>query len=584
MIITQYIKKHKRILIIALVLAAINQTFSLLDPQIFRLLIDNYATKATEIPRDIFIKGIVLLLLASVSIALISRIAKNFQDYYANVITQKVGTSMYSDSVAHTLSLPYNIFEDQSSGQILQKLQKARTDTQLALQSFINVIFLSVVGIVFVIIYAFTVHWLIGLSYFLLIPIIGIFTFSISRKIKGAQKSIVTESASLAGSTTETLRNVELVKSLGLENQEINRLNNVNEKILNLELNKVKLIRKMSFLQGTLVNAMRSLLLLLMLYLIFQNKITLGEFFSLFVYSFFIFTPIQEFGNIASQYQQAKASNEQLEEILKIKPQKKPSNPKDIGSLKKIIFKDLSFKYDSGDIPSVQHINLEIHEGETVAFVGLSGSGKTTLVKLILGLYQPTLGKLQFNDRDSKDIDFDKFRNKIGLVSQETQLFSGTIKENLLFVKPTASDKDCLRALEQAAVLSLTQRNNSGLNTKIGEGGIKISGGERQRLAIARALLRNPELIIFDEATSNLDSLTEKSITNTINNIINSNSSIITILVAHRLSTITHANKIFVFEQGKIIEEGNHKSLLNKKGLYAAMWREQSSTEDKIFK
>ncbi|HLC73671.1 MAG TPA: ABC transporter ATP-binding protein, partial [Candidatus Nanoarchaeia archaeon] len=544
-IITNYISKHKKTLILALVLATINQIFSLLDPQIFRLIIDKYATKASTFPRETFIKGILLLLLASVFVALISRIAKNFQDYYVNVISQKVGTSMYADSVAHTLSLPYNIFEDQSSGQILQKLQKARIDTQAALQSSINVVFLSVVGILFVIIYAFTVNWLIGLVYFLLIPIIGIFTYLISKKIKFAQKDIVKESSNLAGSTTETLRNVELVKSIGLEKQEVDRLNKVNEKILELELNKVKIVRKMSFLQGTLVNAMRSSLLLLMLWLVFETKITIGEFFSLFVYSFFIFSPLQEFGNIVSQYQQAKASNEQLEEILKIKPKKKPLNPIEIDSLDSITFKDLSFKYESGDIPSVQNINFTIKAGQTIAFVGPSGSGKTTLVKLILGLYEPTEGQLLLNSHDAKKIDFDKFRKKIGLVSQETQLFSGTIKENLAFVDPNASDAECLKVLKQASIISLTERNNEGLNTKIGEGGIKISGGEKQRLAIARVLLRRPKLIIFDEATSSLDSITEKSITETIKNIIKINPDLITILVAHRLSTITHADKIF---------------------------------------
>ena len=579
-IITNYISKHKKTLILALVLATINQIFSLLDPQIFRLIIDKYATKASTLPRETFIKGILLLLLASVFVALISRIAKNFQDYYVNVVSQKVGTSMYANSVAHTLSLPYNIFEDQSSGQILQKLQKARIDTQTALQSSINVVFLSVVGILFVIIYAFTVNWLIGLVYFLLIPIIGIFTYLISKKIKFAQRDIVKESSNLAGSTTETLRNVELVKSIGLEKQEIDRLNNVNEKILELELNKVKIVRKMSFLQGTLVNAMRSSLLLLMLWLVFETKITIGEFFSLFVYSFFIFSPLQEFGNIVSQYQQAKASNEQLEEILKIKPKKKPLNPVEIDSLDSITFKDLSFKYESGDIPSVQNINFTIKAGQTIAFVGPSGSGKTTLVKLILGLYEPTEGQLLLNNHDAKKIDFDKFRKKIGLVSQETQLFSGTIKENLAFVDPNASDAECLKVLKQASIISLTERNNEGLNTKIGEGGIKISGGEKQRLAIARVLLRRPKLIIFDEATSSLDSITEKSITETIKNIIKINPDLITILVAHRLSTITHADKIFVFERGKIIEEGNHLSLLRKKGLYSALWREQSSNGD----
>src|SRR3989344_2217850 len=281
-ILYKYIKQHKKILILALVLATINQVFSLLDPQIFRLIIDNYATKANTLPRDVFLKGIILLLLASMGVALISRIAKNFQDYFVSSITQRVGTQMYSDSLEHTLSLPYEVFEDRRSGEVLQKLQKARIDSQTYITTSINVAFLSLIGLLFVMIYAFIVNWLIGLTYLLIIPILGTFTFIISKKKKKKKKKILSQTAELAGSTTETLRNVELVKSLGLESQEIERLNKVNKDILNLELTKIKLIRKLSFIQGTIINFMRVSLLLLMLYLVMGNKISLGEFFSLF--------------------------------------------------------------------------------------------------------------------------------------------------------------------------------------------------------------------------------------------------------------------------------------------------------------
>ena len=175
------------------------------------------------------------------------------------------------------------------------------------------------------------------------------------------------------------------------------------------------------------------------------------------------------------------------------------------------------------------------------------------------------------------EVDYDDLRKRIGLVSQETQLFAGTVRENLLFVNPSASDKNCWDALKMAAALPIVERGEKGLDTKIGEGGIKISGGERQRLAIARALLRNPEIIIFDEATSSLDSITEKSITQTIRNISTIHPNLITVLVAHRLSTVSHAKKIYVLEKGRIIEEGNHDVLLGKKGLYSALWREQVS-------
>ncbi|MDZ4229718.1 MAG: ABC transporter ATP-binding protein, partial [Candidatus Veblenbacteria bacterium] len=280
-----YLKQHRKLLVGALVLATVNQVFSLLDPQIFRLIIDNYATRAGEIPPNDFLRGVALLLVAAVGVAFVSRVAKNFQDYYINVVTQRAGAAMYNQAINHSFSLPYAAFEDQRSGELLQKLQKARADSQVFVISLVNIVFLSLVGVVFVLSYAFVVNWLVGLTYLLIIPVLGGATFLISRRIKAAQASIVKQTAELAGATTETLRNVELVKSLGLENQETDRLNTVNDRILQLELTKVKMIRKLMFFQGTMVNGLRSVLMLLMLWLIAQGDITLGQFFSLLFYS-----------------------------------------------------------------------------------------------------------------------------------------------------------------------------------------------------------------------------------------------------------------------------------------------------------
>ena len=575
MLFLKFLKKYKKLLAFALLLATINQLFSLLDPQIIRLLIDNYATNFNELSKQEFFSGVLLLLGGFVGVAFVSRVAKNFQDYFVNLITQKVGTDMYSDSVKHTFSLPYSLFEDRRSGEVLQKLQKARQDSQKLIESAINVVFLSLIGMIFILAYAFYVHWSIGLTFVIALPIMGGFVLVISKKIGKSQKEIVKESAELSGSTTETLRNVELVKSLGLEDQEINRLNKVNEKILSLELKKIKYIRLLSFIQGTIVNAVRAVLLLLMLFLLYNGKVTIGEFLSLFFYSFFLFAPLGEIGSVVSNYREAEASNAQLREILNIRPEPKPKDIKIIDKMESIKFENVSFKYNSSLSDSISNINLAIKKGEKVAFAGPSGSGKTTMVKLILGLYKPRKGKILFNNITSEKTDYSSLRKKIGLVSQETQLFAGTIRENLLFVNPNASDEECIHALKMASIDHIVNRTNIGLNTKIGEGGIKLSGGERQRLAIARALLRNPEVIIFDEATSALDSLTEKEITETIKKVSKSRPDLIVISIAHRLSTIAHTDRIYVFEKGRIIEQGDHKTLLNKKGLYAALWREQ---------
>jgi ATP-binding cassette, subfamily B, bacterial len=572
----EYIQKQKKILVGALVLATINQVFSLLDPQIFRLIIDRYASQVANLTSSEFLHGVLVLLGASVLVAFISRVAKNFQDYYVSIVTQRVGATLYSHSIHHSFSLPYAAFEDQRSGELLLKLQKARTDAQTLIQNFVGIIFLTLVSMLFVVVYAFIVYWLLGIVYLLLIPVVGSLQFFLSRRIKAAQKQIVTETAMLAGSTTETLRNVELVKSLGLEEQESQRLNSVNEKILGLELKKIKLIRLLSFVQGTMINAIRSGLLLLMMWLIFEKIITFGEFFTLYIYLFFIFEPLAQLGNIANTYQETKASMEKLEQILNTPSQKKPAHPTVISEVESVVFKNVNFQYGDNTL-SLEDITLTLQKGETVAFVGPSGAGKTTIVKLLLGLYEPTGGDLLINNVSTTKIDYDALRRRIGYVSQDTQLFAGTIRENLLFVNPEANDEACLRALRNAAALPIIERGGKGLDTKIGEGGIKISGGERQRIAIARALLRNPDIIIFDEATSSLDSLTEKEITATIKEITETQPNLITVMIAHRLSTVIHSDTIYVLEKGRLEESGTHQELLEKKGLYGALWREQGA-------
>ena len=570
----QYLKNYKLTLALTLLLATVNQCFSMLDPYILGKITDQFVKHYADMSMERYLKGVAGLIGLAVGAAMVSRIAKNFQDYFLNTITLQLGAKIYQDGLKHSLELPFQVFEDQRSGETLGVLQKVRTDVEKLISAFVNILFTSLVGIIFVIVISVMTSWMIGPVYILSIPILAFVSSKLSKKVKKVQKRIVGETTALAGSTTESLRNIELVKSLGLADQEINRLNNTTTKILGLELQKVKYVRSISFIQGTIVNLLRNTILFLMMYLIFKGQLTSGQFLMFFIYSFFIFGPLQELGNIILVYREAEVSLENLQRILNIPKEHVPQNPVHISEINRFEFDHVTFKHQTAQTNALTDISFSTGIGETIAFVGPSGSGKTTLVKLLVGLYQPNEGKIKYNNTIGSEIDFNDLRKQIGFVTQDTQLFAGTIRENLIFVNPKATDEQCMDVLRKAACSGLLARAEKGLDTMIGEGGVKVSGGEKQRLSIARALLRNPHLLVFDEATSALDSITEEEISETVRNI-SDNRNHITILIAHRLSTIMHADRIFVLEKGHIIESGNHQELLLEKGLYYAMWRQQ---------
>jgi ATP-binding cassette subfamily B protein len=569
-----YLKRYKKLVMLSMLLASINQIFSLLDPFIYGKIIDRFASQAGNFTKEEFIKGVGLLIAAAIGVAMVSRIAKAFQDYFINLIIQKLGADIYTDGLKHTLKMPFSEFEDQRSGETLNVLQKVRTDTEKFISNFINILFTSVIGIGFVIAYTVNVHGSLIAVYLVASVLLGVITNYLSKRIKKVQSNIVRETKLLAGSTTESLRNIELVKSLGLTNQETKRLNIATIKILQLELKKVRDIRSISFVQGTFVNLLRQTILFILMYLVFEGDLSVGQIITLQFYSFFIFNPLQEMGNVILSYREAEASLQNFEAIIHTPIEVKPAHPKIINDIRELQFDDVTFKHKSASYNALSNISFSVNQGETIAFVGPSGAGKSTLVKLLVGLYSPKQGTITYNGINSLEIDKDELQQQLGFVTQDTQLFSGTIKENLLFVKPNASETQLNEALQRAACTNLLARSENGIDTVIGEGGMKLSGGEKQRLSIARALLRNPRLMVFDEATSALDSLTEEEINNTIRSI-TAHKEHITVLIAHRLSTIMHADRIFVLEKGVIIETGRHEELLAEKGLYYAMWRQQ---------
>ncbi|MEZ0484733.1 ABC transporter ATP-binding protein [Fibrella aquatica] len=573
-ILWKYLYPYRWLAALALSLAGIAQILALIDPIIFGKLIDEYATNPGQKTDSDKINGVLWLLGLAVGVAILSNITKAFQEYFTRLVVQRFGIDIFNDGLRQTLRLSYQEFGDQSSGVTLSVLQKVRTDTEKFVNSFVNVLFSSVVGMGFLIWYAVTKHWALIPVFLIGVLLLGGLTGMLSKQIKTTQRFINRETALLSGVITESLRNVELIKSLGLTFSEIRRLKTQTARIFELEMTKVKRVRLLTFWQSTTLNLLKQSVLFTLLWLIFRNVLSTGELISMQFISVAIFNPLQELGNIILAYREAEAGLNNFAQLMEKPIERNPESSVEVGPIEHLRFTDVVFRHKGAGQNAIDGVSFEASLGDTIAFVGPSGSGKSTMVKLLVGLYRPVGGEIYYNDISTQDLRFNPMRRQIGFVTQDTHLFAGTIRENLLLVKPDATDAELYDALNKAACTNLINRSEKGIDTQIGEGGLKMSGGEKQRLSIARALVRRPRLLIFDEATSALDSLTEEEITRTVRSVSALNEQI-TVLIAHRLSTILHANTIFVLEKGKIVETGNHNELVAQKGLYYAMWRQQ---------
>lgn len=571
----RYIRPHAGMMALALFFTALNQVCLLLDPLILRRIMDTYVVGHGHQSAVQFFPQVGGLLLAGAAISAIAWGAKNFQIEYGYRLTRTVSLRIYSDGIRNSLGLPYANFAGQRSGQIIGEIQAARHDSEQFLSTFLNSIFGSAVSVLFLIIYTSRVHWSLIPAFLIAIPGLILASWLMSGRVRLIQSSIVYETSSMAGSATEVLRNIEFVKSLGLADQESERFDASSARILQLELEKARAIRRLSFFHGAAVHLLRLGLLLLMVYLVFLHQISAGQFLSLFLYIYMLFVPLQELGANTHLFRQTQASMKNMEELTRLKEPRDFSAPSHLAALETIAFQNVEFTHPGCDHKTLDKVTFQIASGETIAFVGQSGAGKTTLLKLLLRLYEPDAGLILFGGLSSKDIDFNQVRERIGLVTQDAQLFSGSLRDNLIFVRPEATDAECIEVLRRASAAEFLRRVPDGLDTAIGEGGIKLSGGEKQRLAIARALLRRPQLMIFDEATSSLDSLTEEDITRTIKSVSSLQQCII-IIIAHRLSTIMHADRIYVLDRGSILESGTHSALVNHPGLYRDIWLQQT--------
>ena len=562
-----FIWPRRGIIIIGLILIIISRLAGLVLPGASKYLIDNVIVNKN-------FHQLKLLLLVVVAAIVVQSVTSFLLTRLLSVEAQYLISKLRVQVQKQILSLPISYFDNNKSGALVSRImtdvEGVRNLIGTGLVQLIGGTLTSVVSLILLIKISpiMTLYVLVPVSIF---AVIALKAFGYIRPIF-KKRAII--NAEVTGRLTETLSGVRVIKGFNAENQEIKTFEKGVEKLfLNV---------KKSLTSTALLTSSSTLLLGLATagimgmggYFIIGGTMTFGDFLAFTLYLGFMIAPIVQMSNIGSQLTESFAGLDRTEEIMNMTPEDDPlvRNIK-LSEIKgNIIFDNVNFSYEKGT-EVLHNISFEAKAGNVIALVGSSGSGKSTIAGLAATFLNPTSGKITIDGTNLSKVSLNNYRKNLGVVLQDEFLFEGTIKENILFSKADATQEELQKSVEASYVNEFTDRFEKGLETVIGERGVKLSGGQRQRIAIARAILANPKIIILDEATSNLDTESETYIQKSLQKLITGRT---TFVIAHRLSTIRQANQILVIEQGKIAEQGTHEELISKKGRYFDLYTYQA--------
>lgn len=557
---------RRKLVFIGLILIVISRLASLVLPGASKYLIDNViANKDYEMLWVLLGVVVASIIVQSITSFALTRLLSVEAQHLISKLRVQVQNKI--------LSLPISYFDNTKSGSLVSRIMSdvegVRNLIGTGLVQLAGGILTSVISLFLLIRISplMTVYVLVPV---LIFAVIALKAFGFIRPIF-RKRGII--NAEVTGRLTETLNGIRVIKGFNAEAQEVKTF----QKGVDLLFDNVKT----SLTSTALVTSMASLLLGLATagimgiggYQIMQDQMTFGDFLSFTLYLGFMIAPIVQMSNIGSQLTEAFAGLDRTQEILNMEPEDSEERTIEVPKLDgNIEFKNVSFAYDEGK--EVLHsINFTAPKGSVTALVGTSGSGKTTIAGLAASFLNPTEGTVLIDGKDLRFVKLASYRSHLGVVLQDDFLFEGTIRENILFPRPNASEEQVQQAVKGAYVSEFTDRFDLGLDTVIGERGVKLSGGQRQRIAIARAILADPKVIILDEATSNLDTESESYIQSSLSELMAGRT---TFVIAHRLSTIKKADQILVIEQGEIFERGTHDELIAKKGRYYELYTYQA--------
>jgi subfamily B ATP-binding cassette protein MsbA len=563
----QFIWPRRKNVLIGLVLIVVSRAAGLVLPGSTKYLMDDVVAG-----QDM---GMLKLLLIAVGVSLVVQsITSYVLTQLLSVEAQLLISQLRTQVQRKILSLPISFFDSTKSGALVSRIM---TDVE-GLRNLVGTGLVQLVGGTLTAVVSLI--WLITISpvmtLYTLVPV-GIFAFIAMKafaRIRPIFRTRGVINAEVTGRLTETLNGVRVIKGFGAEEQE----NRTFEKGVARLFDNVKT----SLTTTSLISSISTLLLGLAsagimgigATLMVEDKLSTGDFLQFTVLLGFMVAPIVQMSNIGSQFTEAFAGLDRMQEIMDLDPEDMPDErPIRLSGVKgDIVFKDVHFAYDQGK--EVLHgVTFEAHAGSVIALVGTSGSGKSTIAGLAASFLTPTSGTVTIDGHDLSKVNLASYRCDLGVVLQDDFLFEGTIRENILFPRPNATEEQLANAVKAAYVNEFTDRMEQGLDTLIGERGVKLSGGQRQRVAIARAMLADPRILILDEATSNLDTESEGLIQKSLNELVKDRT---TFVIAHRLSTIRQATEILVIEHGVIAERGTHGELIAKEGRYYDLYTYQA--------
>ena len=522
-------------------------------------------------------KMLVTLILVSLGVTLFANLIRVGESFLNNWIAQHITFDMRNKMYKHLQQMSQKFFTSNNQGDIITRMTSDISGVERVVTSTFTSILSNSITLVVAIIIMFRENWILATVGVLVIPL-----FTIPTRWAGKTRWELTQDAQecndeVNGILNETLSvsGQLLVKLFGKEEYEFNRYKNVNQRMINLNIKESMAGRWFMVIINTFSSVGPMLLYLVggILMMKYNSNLTVGDITVLVALLGKMYGPVNSLLNIQVEWIRSMALFTRIFEYfdmpIEIKNKENPITLENVEG--NIEFKNVEFSYNS-DRQILKDINFELKSGKSIALVGPSGSGKSTIANLIPRLYDVCNGTITLDGVDVRDLDLAWLRDKIGIVSQETYLFNGTIRENLLYAKPDATDEEIMDACKKANIEDFILSQEKGLDTMVGNRGLKLSGGEKQRLSIARVLLKDPVLLIFDEATASLDSISEKKIQDAINPIIDSRTSI---LIAHRLSTILAADEILVIKDGVIAERGEHSELVKAGGTYAELYETQ---------